>query len=34
MDTISPITRRRLEIQGFVGLDDQTFDLAPEFRIP
>lgn len=34
MDTISPVTRRRLEIQGFVGLDHQTLaETAPWLRL-
>ncbi len=34
MATISPTTRRRLEIQGFVGLDDQTLaETGPWLRL-
>lgn len=34
MATISPVTRRRLEIQGIVGLDDQTLaEAGPWLRL-
>jgi hypothetical protein len=34
MATISPVTRRRLEIQGFVGVDEQTLAVtAPWLRM-
>jgi len=34
MVTVSPVTRRRLEIQGFVGLDDQTLaETGPWLRL-
>ncbi|MCH7680452.1 hypothetical protein IID10_13985 [candidate division KSB1 bacterium] len=34
MKTVSPKTRRRLEIQGFVDLDDKTIaEVAPWLRM-